>query len=123
MAAVANLALVDPQASLLQTAYAAVLVGLAGPTFDIVIDAYRIELLKPRQLGVGSGMSQSGWRLGSVAAGALAFVVAPRVVCQADQSPRSPLALPANLPSPLLGEPDTSAGAVTEDRRSPTVYH
>src|SRR3546814_2462530 len=64
MAAVANLALVDPQSSLLQTAYAAVLVGLAGATFDIVIEAYRIELLKPRQLGVGSGMSQYGWRIG-----------------------------------------------------------
>src|SRR3546814_4655930 len=75
MAAVANLALVDPQSSLLQTAYAAVLVGLAGATFDIVIDAYRIELLKPRQLGVGSGMSQSGWRIGSVADGALAVVL------------------------------------------------
>src|SRR3546814_4843937 len=69
MAAVANLALVDPQSSLLQTAYAAALVGLAGETFDIVIDAYRIELLKPRQLGVGSGMSQYCWRIGSVAAG------------------------------------------------------
>src|SRR5687768_7816169 len=70
MAAVANLALVDPSASLLYTAYAAVLVGVAGATFDIVIDGYRIELLKPRQLGVGSGMSQYGWRIGSVAAGA-----------------------------------------------------
>ena len=50
MAAVANLALVDPSASLLQTAYAAVLVGIAGATYDIVIDAYRIELLEPRQL-------------------------------------------------------------------------
>src|SRR6187455_1818216 len=47
MAAVANLAIVDPSASLVRTAYAAVLVGLAGATFDIVIDAYRIELLKP----------------------------------------------------------------------------
>ena len=58
MAAVVNLALVDPSASLIQTAYAAILVGVAGATFDIVIDAYRIETLKPEQLGVGSGMSQ-----------------------------------------------------------------
>ena len=58
---------------------AAILVGVAGATFDIVIDAYRIELLEPRQLGVGSGMSQYGWRIGSVAAGALALVLAARV--------------------------------------------
>ena len=64
MAAVANLAFQDPGANVLQTAVAAVLVGFAGATFDIVIDAYRIELLEPRQLGVGSGMSQYGWRIG-----------------------------------------------------------
>ena len=78
IAAVANLALVDPSASLLTTAYAAVLVGIAGATFDIVIDAYRIETLEPRQLGVGSGMSQYGWRIGSAGAGALALVIAAR---------------------------------------------
>ena len=58
---------------------AAILVGIAGATFDIVIDAYRIETLEPRQLGVGSGMSQYGWRIGSAGAGALALVVAARV--------------------------------------------
>lgn len=31
-------------------------VGACGATFDIVIDAYRIELLRPDQLGVGAGM-------------------------------------------------------------------
>ena len=53
--------------------------GVAGATFDIIIDAYRIELLEPRQLGVGSGMSQYGWRIGAAAAGALALVLAARV--------------------------------------------
>jgi hypothetical protein len=74
IAAVVNLALVDPSASIQATVIAAVLVGIAGATYDIVIDAYRIETLKPRQLGVGSGMSQYGWRIGSAAAGALALV-------------------------------------------------
>ncbi len=75
-AAVAWLALVDPQAHLAEVAAAAVAVGIAGATFDIVIDAYRIELLEPHQLGTGSGMSQYGWRIGSVSAGALALLVA-----------------------------------------------
>src|SRR5688500_12510108 len=79
IAAVANLAFQDPSANIFQTAVAAILVGVAGATFDIVIDAYRIELLQPRQLGVGSGMSQYGWRIGSVSAGALALVLAARV--------------------------------------------
>jgi PAT family beta-lactamase induction signal transducer AmpG len=69
IAAVANLALVDPAANIGWVATSAILVGIAGATFDIVIDAYRIETLKPEQLGVGSGMTQYGWRIGSVSAG------------------------------------------------------
>jgi PAT family beta-lactamase induction signal transducer AmpG len=103
--AVANLALVDPKAGLLYTAYAAVLVGIAGATFDIVIDAYRIELLEPRQLGVGSGMSQYGWRIGSVAAGALALVLAARVGWEAAYMACAAFALPAMLTGLILGEP------------------
>jgi MFS transporter, PAT family, beta-lactamase induction signal transducer AmpG len=105
IAAVANLALVDPSSSLLYTAYAAVLVGAAGATYDIVIDAYRIELLEPRQLGVGSGMSQYGWRIGSVAAGALALVLAARVGWAAAYLACAAFALPAMLTGLIVGEP------------------
>src|SRR3546814_3976372 len=105
IAAVANLALVDPSASLLQTAYAAVLVGFAGATFDIVIDAYRIEILEPRQLGVGSGMVQYGWRIGSVAAGALALVLAARVGWEIAYLACAAFAFPAMLTGLLFGEP------------------
>jgi MFS transporter, PAT family, beta-lactamase induction signal transducer AmpG len=105
IAAVANLALIDPSASLLTTAYAAVLVGVAGATFDIVIDAYRIELLEPRQLGAGSGMSQYGWRIGSAGAGALALVVAARWGWEAAYLICAAFALPAMLAGLVMGEP------------------
>src|SRR6478735_6373811 len=52
MAAVAALGAADPQDDLYLVAGAAIAVGIAGATFDIIIDAYRIELLEPRQLGV-----------------------------------------------------------------------
>jgi PAT family beta-lactamase induction signal transducer AmpG len=105
IAAVANLALADPNASLLFTAYAAVLVGVAGATFDIVIDAYRIELLEPRQFGVGAGMSQYGWRIGSVSAGALALVLAARIGWEAAYLACAAFALPAMLTGFVMGEP------------------
>ncbi len=105
IAAVINLALADPAASLLYTAVAAVLVGAAGATFDIVIDAYRIELLEPRQLGVGSGMSQYGWRIGSTAAGALALVLASRIGWQAAYLACAAFALPAMLTGLIMKEP------------------
>jgi PAT family beta-lactamase induction signal transducer AmpG len=105
MAAVVNLAIVDPAASVGATVTAAILVGLAGATFDIVIDAYRIEILEPRQLGVGSGMSQYGWRIGSAGAGALALVVAARYDWHAAYLACAALALPAMLTALVVGEP------------------
>jgi PAT family beta-lactamase induction signal transducer AmpG len=105
MAAVLNLAFQDPSANIYQMAVAAVLVGAAGATFDIVIDAYRIELLEPRQLGVGSGMSQYGWRIGSVAAGALALVLAARVGWEVAYAVCAVFALPAMITGLILGEP------------------
>ena len=105
MAAVANLALVDPKADIYATAIAAILVGVAGATFDIVINAYRIEILEPRQLGVGSGMSQYGWRLGSAGAGALALVVAARFGWSNAYLLCGLFALPAMIAGLLYGEP------------------
>jgi PAT family beta-lactamase induction signal transducer AmpG len=105
IAAVVNLALVDPKASIEATIIAAVLVGIAGATYDIVIDAYRIETLKPYQLGVGSGMSQYGWRIGAAAAGALALLVAGRAGWAAAYVACAAFALPAMLTGLIVGEP------------------
>ena len=105
MLAVAWLGMLDPSDNLMRVAMAAVAVGAAGATYDIVIDAYRIETLRPEQLGVGSGMSQYGWRIGSVAAGSLALYVATLgdwglayLLCAA-------FALPAMLTGLVMGEP------------------
>ena len=105
MAAVAFLGFADPGDSLTVVAIAAIVMGVAGATFDIIIDAYRIELLEPRQLGVGSGMSQYGWRIGAAAAGALALVLAARVGWTAAYLACAAFALPAMLVGVLMGEP------------------
>ncbi|MGQ0383653.1 MAG: AmpG family muropeptide MFS transporter [Gammaproteobacteria bacterium] len=105
IAAVVNLALVDPKASIEATVVAAVLVAIAGATYDIVIDAYRIETLKPEQLGVGSGMSQYGWRIGAAAAAALALVIAGRLGWTAGYLACAVFALPAMITGLVIGEP------------------
>jgi len=105
IAAIVNLALVNPQSSIQATVIAAIFVGIAGATYDVVIDAYRIETLKPYQLGVGSGMSQYGWRIGSTAAGALALVVAGRLGWTTAYLVCAVFALPAMLTGLIVGEP------------------
>ena len=104
-ASVAFLGLATPQSGLHLIALGAILVGVSGATFDIVIDAYRIETLEPHQLGTGSGMSQYGWRIGSVAAGALALLVAAQFGWTAAYLLCSAFALPAVLATLWLGEP------------------
>lgn len=104
-AAVAFLGAVDPLADLSTVALAAVMVGVAGATFDIVIDAYRIELLEPQQLGAGSGMSQYGWRIGSVSAGALALLVAGSAGWVAAYALCALFAVPAIVAGVVMGEP------------------
>ena len=106
IAATINLGLVDPKASQLATAQAAILLGIAGSTFDIIIDAYRIEQLRPDQLGPGSGMSQYGWRIGSAGAGSIALIVAASAGWGAAYAVCAALALPAMLTALILGEPE-----------------
>jgi PAT family beta-lactamase induction signal transducer AmpG len=121
IAAVCNLALVDPAADIGAVVTAAILVGIAGASFDIVIDAFRIEILEPRQLGVGSGMSQYGWRIGSAGAGAIALVVAARYGWEAAYFACAALALPAMLTALVMGEPPRHREPVGKPGFSRTV--
>ncbi len=115
--AVIALGHVDPKADLSAVAFAAILVGVAGATFDIVIDAYRIETLAPHQLGTGSGMSQYGWRIGSTAAASLALLVSAKAGWGMAYALCAVFALPAVIASLWLGEPvrkvvRTGAGSI-----------
>lgn len=105
IAAVINLALVDPENNLQATVIAAILVGFAGASYDIVIDAYRIEILEPYQLGIGSGMTQYGWRIGSVAAGSLALFLSARADWHVGYLACAAFALPAMITALIVGEP------------------
>lgn len=66
----------DPRTGLALTVGAAVLVAFLSATQDIVIDAIRIELLKPEQQGLGAAATQWGYRGGMLASGAGALYAA-----------------------------------------------
>ena len=103
--AVVFLGLTDPVSSLITVAIAAVVLGTLGATLDIVLDAYRIELLKPYQLGTGSGMYQYGWRIGAASTGALALIVASDFGWTAAYISCVIFALPAIFVGIVMGEP------------------
>lgn len=60
----------DPATAPWWTALAAVFVALFSASQDIVIDAYRIEILREDQQGAGAAVTQYGYRIGILASGA-----------------------------------------------------
>jgi MFS transporter, PAT family, beta-lactamase induction signal transducer AmpG len=66
----------DPRADPAVTALAAVVVAFLSASQDIVIDAYRIELLRPEEQGAGAAATQWGYRCGMLASSAGALYAA-----------------------------------------------
>ena len=119
VAAIVWMGQVDPVADIQLMVIAALTVAFFGATYDIIIDAFRIDSLKPDQLGAGSGMSQYGWRLGSAGAGALALVVANRAGWNAGYAAAAMFALPAVAAGILLGEPARRTAVLAKEKAEP----
>jgi PAT family beta-lactamase induction signal transducer AmpG len=66
----------DPARQIWLTAILAVTVAFLSASQDIVIDAYRVEILADEQQGPGAGAVQAGYRIAMLAAGAGALLVA-----------------------------------------------
>ena len=54
----------------------AVFVAFFSATQDLIIDAYRIELLSTENYGIGSALSSIGYRLGMIVAGGIGLILA-----------------------------------------------
>ena len=74
--AILALGMTDPRVDPVATALAAVVVAFLSASQDIVIDAYRIELLRPEEQGAGAAATQWGYRFGLLASGAGALYAA-----------------------------------------------
>jgi PAT family beta-lactamase induction signal transducer AmpG len=74
--AIVALGSTDPKTDPAATALAAVVVAFLSASQDIVIDAYRIELLAPSEQGAGAAATQWGYRFGMLASGAGALYAA-----------------------------------------------
>jgi PAT family beta-lactamase induction signal transducer AmpG len=77
-AAIVALGASDPASDRMRTALFAALVAFLSASQDIVIDAFRIELLEKEEQGAGAAATQWGYRLGMIAssAGALGLAAA-----------------------------------------------
>ncbi|MGI9492082.1 MAG: AmpG family muropeptide MFS transporter [Geminicoccaceae bacterium] len=76
MVAIFGLGQTDPKIDLFMTALMAFLVAFFSASQDIVIDAFRIEILREDQQGAGAANVVTGYRIGMWVAGAVALYIA-----------------------------------------------
>jgi PAT family beta-lactamase induction signal transducer AmpG len=76
MAAIYGLGATDPEAAPGAAVVWAVVVAFLSASQDVVIDAYRVEILHDAEQGAGAAATQLGYRLGMIASGAGALYAA-----------------------------------------------
>ncbi|MBF8258728.1 MAG: major facilitator superfamily MFS 1 [Actinobacteria bacterium] len=74
--AVAAMACSDPAGATTAFAILALLVAFASASQDIVVDAYRTEVLEPHELGPGASVHILGYRVAMLTSGAIALILA-----------------------------------------------
>lgn len=82
VAVIASMSLLRPgqqQASLVAIGVAALLLAVVSATQDIVVDAYRTDLLPQEERGAGAAATNLGYRGAMLAVGAGGFILAGRV--------------------------------------------
>ncbi len=123
------LASTPPKGALLAFALLAVLVAFVSASQDVVIDAYRTDLLSPSQRGLGASLNVLGYRLAMILSGGVALIWTdavqgsgwswPQVYClmagiMAGAAVLSALALP-RLPAPPDNGPAAPRSAARHD--------
>jgi MFS transporter, PAT family, beta-lactamase induction signal transducer AmpG len=107
----------DPQRDLALMGGLALLVAFLSASQDIVIDAYRVELLSADQQGPGAAMIQTGYRIAMLASGAGALIIADRAGWFAAYATMAAL-LAVGMLVFLLGPEPQVAPAVEQDIRT-----
>ena len=109
-AALVGVAFGDPAHQLAWTIAASLALGVAGATQDIVIDAWRIAVAPERQAAMVS-WAEIGYRVGNLAAGAGALLLADRYGWRVAYLAMAALMLPGAVTALLAPEPAPDATA------------
>jgi len=75
LAVIASMGAFSPQSELRTIAYIATLLAFLSATQDIVLDAYRRELLTDKELGMGSAVHVNAYRIAGLVPGSLSLIL------------------------------------------------
>jgi PAT family beta-lactamase induction signal transducer AmpG len=76
---IALMALSSPEKAPFALAITALIIAFISASQDIVVDAYRTDVLPSVERGLGSATFIMGWRMANLVAGALALILADRI--------------------------------------------
>ncbi|NKD86629.1 AmpG family muropeptide MFS transporter [Haematospirillum jordaniae] len=106
----------DPATYLWGTAAWTVALAFASATQDIVIDAYRIESLEQDMAGAGAGGTVLGYRIGMMASGAGALILADAFGWQVAYASMAALMAGCFLFTLFVPEPESPQGRMRQER-------
>lgn len=92
-----GLSLTDPKEDLIMVSFFAFLIALFSSSQDVVLDAYRREILPDEELGLGSSLYVNGYRLAMLVSGAFALYLADQIPWKSVYQLMGLLMLPAVL--------------------------
>lgn len=124
LAVIARLGSLSPNDDLTWIVYAATLLAFLSATQDIVLDAYRRELLEEHELGLGNSVHVNAYRVAGLVPGSLSLILADHlpwsavfVVTAAFMLPGLAMALSVREPAMRIAAPKTLRQAVVEPFR------
>ena len=79
LGSIACMGFFQPKSAIWGIAYLSFAVALFGATQDIVIDAYRREILSDNELGLGNSLHVNAYRISSLIPGSLALILADHI--------------------------------------------
>lgn len=82
LVSIASFGFLNPQVDIWLVAYVAAAVAFFSASQDIVLDAYRRELLPDHELGLGNSIYIQAYRLSGLVPGSLAFIMADHMAWQ-----------------------------------------
>lgn len=78
-ACIAVMGALDPATMPWALAALALMVAFISASQDVVFDAYRADVLRPQERGIGAAVSVLGYRLGMLVSGALALILSDQI--------------------------------------------
>jgi PAT family beta-lactamase induction signal transducer AmpG len=115
--AIAAMTLVDPKTQLAELSLIALVLAFVSASQDIVVDAFRTEIVTKEETGAGAGVYVMGYRLAMLVSGAVALLLADHLPWKTVYLILAGFMGLASLTTWLAKEPEASALA-QEDTRS-----